>query len=65
MFPVAICNSLSEPSEDEEDILDVVFGLTEKGRCQITVTEQMDVINAKATGQTCSESTLLIIFMPI
>ncbi len=44
IFPVAIYDSLPEPSEDEEDMLDMAFGLTETSRlgCQITVTEQMD-----------------------
>jgi ferredoxin-2, mitochondrial len=37
-------DSLPEPSEDEEDMLDMAFGLTETSRlgCQIIVTEQMD-----------------------
>jgi len=37
-------DSLPEPSEDEEDMLDMAFGLTETSRlgCQITVTEDME-----------------------
>ena len=33
-----------EPSEDEEDMLDMAFGLTDTSRlgCQVTVTEEMD-----------------------
>ncbi len=35
---------LSEPSEDEEDMLDLAFGLTETSRlgCQIIMTEELD-----------------------
>jgi len=37
-------DSLPEPSEDEEDMLDMAFGLQETSRlgCQITVTEEME-----------------------
>jgi ferredoxin len=33
-----------EPSEDEEDMLDMAFGLTETSRlgCQVHVTKEMD-----------------------
>ena len=33
-----------EPSEDEEDMLDMAFGLTDTSRlgCQVSVTEEMD-----------------------
>ena len=35
---------LEEPSEDEEDMLDLAFGLTKTSRlgCQITLTEELD-----------------------
>ncbi|MCZ6721804.1 MAG: ferredoxin family 2Fe-2S iron-sulfur cluster binding protein [Proteobacteria bacterium] len=35
---------LSEPSEDEEDMLDLAFGLTETSRlgCQIIMTDELD-----------------------
>ncbi len=35
---------LGEPSEDEEDMLDLAFGLTKTSRlgCQITLTEELD-----------------------
>lgn len=35
---------LAEPSEDEEDMLDLAFGLTHTSRlgCQIIVTEELD-----------------------
>jgi ferredoxin len=37
-------DKLPEPSEDEEDMLDMAFGLTETSRlgCQIVVTKEMD-----------------------
>jgi ferredoxin len=37
-------DSLPEPSEDEEDMLDMAFGLQETSRlgCQITVSEEME-----------------------
>ena len=35
---------LSEPTEDEEDMLDLAFGLTQTSRlgCQIIITEELD-----------------------
>ncbi|CAM9614331.1 unnamed protein product [Ascophyllum nodosum] len=41
-----VFDSLPEPSEDEEDMLDLAFGLTETSRlgCQVVVTEEMDGI---------------------
>ncbi len=38
--------SLPEPSEDEEDMLDLAFGLTKTSRlgCQIRLTEELDGI---------------------
>jgi ferredoxin-2, mitochondrial len=47
IFPSNVYNSmLEEPSEDEEDMLDMAFGLTETSRlgCQITVTKEMNGI---------------------
>ncbi|NBV06711.1 MAG: 2Fe-2S ferredoxin [Proteobacteria bacterium] len=37
-------NLLSEPSEDEEDMLDLAFGLTPTSRlgCQIVMTKELD-----------------------
>jgi ferredoxin len=44
ILPVELYDSLPEPSEEEEDMLDMAFGLTETSRlgCQVTVTEDMD-----------------------
>jgi ferredoxin len=44
IVPLKLYDSLEEPSEDEEDMLDMAFGLTETSRlgCQITVTQDMD-----------------------
>ena len=44
ILPMDLYDSLPEPSEDEEDMLDMAFGLTETSRlgCQITVTEEME-----------------------
>jgi len=44
ILPHDLYDKLPEPSEDEEDMLDMAFGLTETSRlgCQITVTEDMD-----------------------
>eukprot|EP00980_Cylindrotheca_fusiformis_P024652 scaffold12194_cov129-Cylindrotheca_fusiformis.AAC.16 len=46
IFPMDIYDSLEYPSEDEEDMLDMAFGLTETSRlgCQVLVTEDMDGI---------------------
>ncbi len=37
-------DSLNEPSEDEEDMLDLAFGLTQTSRlgCQIMVSDELD-----------------------
>ena len=42
----AFYDRLGEPSEDEEDMLDLAFGLTHTSRlgCQIVVTEALDGI---------------------
>ena len=44
ILPVEFYDSLEEPSEVEEDMLDMAFGLTETSRlgCQIVVREDMD-----------------------
>lgn len=44
IFPVEIFDELPESSEDEEDMLDMAFGLTETSRlgCQVEVTENME-----------------------
>ena len=44
ILPQNLFHSLPEPSEDEEDMLDMAFGLTETSRlgCQITVTSDME-----------------------
>ena len=40
----AFFGHISEPTEDEEDMLDLAFGLTHTSRlgCQILITEQLD-----------------------
>lgn len=40
---------LDEPSEDEEDMLDLAFGLTRTSRlgCQIIMTEELDGLTVK------------------
>ena len=44
ILPHDVYDALPEPSEDEEDMLDMAFGLTETSRlgCQIIVTEDME-----------------------
>ena len=44
IFPVELYDHLEEPSEDEEDMLDMAFGLTETSRlgCQVTVTKLLN-----------------------
>jgi ferredoxin len=46
ILPMNLYDSIPEPSEDEEDMLDMAFGLTTTSRlgCQITVTKEMDGI---------------------
>ena len=46
IFPDEVFDELPEASEDEEDMLDMAFGLTETSRlgCQVTITEEMDGI---------------------
>jgi 2Fe-2S ferredoxin len=47
-------DALDTPSEDEEDMLDLAFGLTETSRlgCQIIVTEELDGIVVKLPAET-------------
>ncbi|KAL3908934.1 MAG: hypothetical protein SGILL_008292, partial [Bacillariaceae sp.] len=44
IFPYEIFDELPESSEEEEDMLDMAFGLTETSRlgCQVLITPQMD-----------------------
>lgn len=45
---------LHEASEDEEDMLDLAFGLTKTSRlgCQIILTEELDGLTVKLPGET-------------
>ena len=45
---------LAEPTEDEEDMLDLAFGLTETSRlgCQIVMTEALDGLVVKLPAAT-------------
>jgi len=45
---------LEEPSEDEEDMLDLAFGLTRTSRlgCQIIVTEELDGLTVTLPQET-------------
>ncbi len=45
---------LDEPSEDEEDMLDLAFGLTETSRlgCQIIMSESLDGLTVKLPQET-------------
>lgn len=47
-------NKLEEPSEDEEDMLDLAFGLTPTSRlgCQIIMTEELDGLTLVVPDQT-------------
>jgi len=47
-------DKLSEPSEDEEDMLDLAFGLTSTSRlgCQIIMTKELDGLKLKVPDQT-------------
>ena len=46
IYPENVFDTLEEASEEEEDMLDMAFGLTETSRlgCQVTVTKEMDGI---------------------
>lgn len=43
---------LNEPSEDEEDMLDLAFGLTETSRlgCQLIITDELDGLTVSLPG---------------
>ena len=45
---------LGEPSEDEEDMLDLAFGLTHTSRlgCQIIMTEELDGLTVRLPAET-------------
>ena len=45
---------LAAPSEDEEDMLDLVFGLTHTSRlgCQIEITKEMDGLRVQLPSET-------------
>ena len=45
---------LEEASEDEEDMLDLAFGLTKTSRlgCQIILTDELDGLTVKLPGET-------------
>jgi len=47
-------DKLEEPSEDEEDMLDLAFGLTQTSRlgCQITMTKDLDGIKLVVPDET-------------
>lgn len=47
-------DELGEPSEDEEDMLDLAFGLTHTSRlgCQIIMTEELDGLKVKLPSGT-------------
>lgn len=47
-------DKLDEPSEDEEDMLDLAFGLTTTSRlgCQITMTKDLDGLKVVVPGET-------------
>jgi ferredoxin len=49
IFPHEIFDELPEASEDEDDMLDMAFGLTETSRlgCQIIVDKSMDGITVE------------------
>lgn len=44
ILPMKVFDALPEPSEDEEDMLDMAFGLTESSRlgCQIKVSKDLE-----------------------
>lgn len=49
IFPMDVYDDLEYPSEDEEDMLDMAFGLTESSRlgCQVLISEDMDGITVE------------------
>ena len=54
IFPMETFDTLEEASEDEEDMLDMAFGLTETSRlgCQVTVTADMDGLTVQMPSAT-------------
>ena len=50
----AYFDTLSEPTEDEEDMLDLAFGLTETSRlgCQIIMSDDLDGLKVKLPSGT-------------
>ena len=50
-------NRLEEPSEDEEDMLDLAFGLTPNSRlgCQIIITEDLDGLTVAVPAETFNQ----------
>ena len=59
---------LAEPTEDEEDMLDLAFGLTETSRlgCQIVMTEALDGLVVKlpaGTPERCRDSMRIVVAM--
>jgi ferredoxin, 2Fe-2S len=48
------CDLLKEASEDEEDMLDLAFGLTQTSRlgCQIIMTEELDGLTVRLPAGT-------------
>jgi ferredoxin len=54
IFPAELYDKLDEPSEDEEDMLDMAYGLTETSRlgCQITLREDMEGAELKLPSAT-------------
>jgi 2Fe-2S ferredoxin len=50
----AWCKKLAKPTEDEEDMLDLAFGLTETSRlgCQIVITGALDGLVVKLPAGT-------------
>ena len=47
-------DKLDEPSEDEEDMLDLAFGLTETSRlgCQIIMSDELDGLTVNLPNET-------------
>ena len=48
---------LKDPTEDEEDMLDLAFGLTKTSRlgCQIVISEELDGLTVSLPGATRSQ----------
>lgn len=54
ILPMELYDTLEEPSEDEEDMLDMAFGLTETSRlgCQVIVRQDMDGVELQMPSAT-------------